>query len=450
MRAYIHSMRGEPWNEECATAQRGFEELGIQCVPFSSNDVLDQGRREDVVVGGLLVTGHALAMRGVKPPSIDYPKSLSRFLGRRVWATTVGKIKAADLPLFVKPLEEKELPGTVAWHMTDLGDYLARGEGYPVLCSEPVRFVSEKRFFIRYGQLADMRHYRGDPGIQCDDAVVNDTIETYAADPNEPAGCSIDLGVTDDGRTLLVEVNDGYALGCYGADCVAYALLLAARWAELVGVEDELAGLDLRGLPRERKITLGNKQLSELLMAPPGATPGFVSYAHAVAEWQGVENDLMALLEHRRASTGEVWRWLANRQGATEEVGPDGKGYLFLRAARTRIAVRLDAAEPVGVCSLKRYDRSSGVVVPWLEGLPTADTTSTWLLKSLIGLCEHDAKESGLKSVFALADDSDELPDEDFYRSMGYAKVADKDDTVLGRVLGANVTYDCTMEKRLR
>ena len=449
MRAYIHSMRGEPWNEECATAQRGFTELGIECVPFSSNDVLDQGRREDVVVGGLLVTGHALSMRGVKPPSIDYPKALYRFLGRRVWATTVGKIKAADLPLFVKPLEEKELPGTVARDMTDLGDYLARGEGYPVLCSEPVRFVSEKRFFIRYGELADVRHYRGDPSVQCDDAVVNDIIEAYAADPNEPAGCSIDLGVTDDGRTLLVEVNDGYALGCYGVDCVAYALLLAARWAELVGVEDELAGLDLRGLPRGRKITLGNEQLSNLLRALPGATPGFASYAHAVAEWQGVEKDLIALLERGRTSTGEMWRWLANRQGATEEVGPDGKRYVFLCANRMRVAVRLDAAGPVGVCSLKIYDQSSGVVVPWSENLHTADTSSTWLLKSLVSCCERDAKEFGMESVFALVDDSGELPDEDFYRSMGYAKVADKDDEALTRVLGVSVSYDFTMEKRL-
>lgn len=31
-----------------------------------------------------------------------------------------------------------------------------------------------------------------------------------------PNGYGIDFGVTDDGRTLLIEVNDGYALGSYG------------------------------------------------------------------------------------------------------------------------------------------------------------------------------------------------------------------------------------------
>ncbi len=27
---------------------------------------------------------------------------------------------------------------------------------------------------------------------------------------------SMDFGLTDDGRTLLIEVNDGYSIGCYG------------------------------------------------------------------------------------------------------------------------------------------------------------------------------------------------------------------------------------------
>lgn len=47
--------------------------------------------------------------------------------------------------------------------------------------------------------------------------------------------------VTDDGRTLLIEVNDGYALGCYGLFYIDYAKLLSARWAELTGTEDECA-----------------------------------------------------------------------------------------------------------------------------------------------------------------------------------------------------------------
>lgn len=127
------------------------------------------------------------------------------------------------------------------------------GDDYRVYCSDPVDFASECRLFIRRGSLVGVRHYRGDPHVWPDVDVVNGIIKAYAADPDAPAGCSIDLGVTPGGKTFLVEVNDGYSLGCYGLDSAVYALLLAARWAELVGVEDALADLDSKGFPREDK-----------------------------------------------------------------------------------------------------------------------------------------------------------------------------------------------------
>jgi succinate-acetate transporter protein len=43
----------------------------------------------------------------------------------------------------------------------------------------------------------------------------------------------------DTDKTLLIEVNDGYALGSYGLFYIDYAKILAARWAELTGTKDE-------------------------------------------------------------------------------------------------------------------------------------------------------------------------------------------------------------------
>ena len=51
----------------------------------------------------------------------------------------------------------------------------------------------------------------------------------------------MDFGVTDDGRTLLIEINDGFSLGTYGIEDTLYAKLLTARWAELNGTEDIFA-----------------------------------------------------------------------------------------------------------------------------------------------------------------------------------------------------------------
>ena len=81
-----------------------------------------------------------------------------------------------------------------------------------------------------------MRPYRGDWHYHYDHSVLDYAVDNYRTDP---AGYAMDFGVTDDGRTLLVEVNDGFALGCYGADPIQYAKLLSARWCELVGIHDE-------------------------------------------------------------------------------------------------------------------------------------------------------------------------------------------------------------------
>lgn len=54
-----------------------------------------------------------------------------------------------------------------------------------------------------------------------------------------PAGYAVDFGITDKGETLLIEVNDGYAFGCYGLLNIYYSKLLSARWAELTDTRDE-------------------------------------------------------------------------------------------------------------------------------------------------------------------------------------------------------------------
>ena len=49
---------------------------------------------------------------------------------------------------------------------------------------------------------------------------------------------TIDIGVTKDGRTLLIECNDAYSLGAYGLEDYKYAKMLSARWSQLLNRED--------------------------------------------------------------------------------------------------------------------------------------------------------------------------------------------------------------------
>jgi len=45
----------------------------------------------------------------------------------------------------------------------------------------------------------------------------------------QPSAPGIDFGILTDGRTALVEVNEGYSLNPYGLEPMEYAELLEAR-----------------------------------------------------------------------------------------------------------------------------------------------------------------------------------------------------------------------------
>lgn len=444
MRAYIHYTGGQPFNEECAVAQKGFEKLGVECVPFSTNEELDTANREDVVVAGVLVTGHALARWGVEPPSIDYPEELQWLLGRRVWKSTIGRICKTDLPLFVKPARDKELPAVVARCMDDLAAYETMGPGYPVLCSESIEFSSEWRVFVRYGKIADVRCYLGEPHPFPDVDAVNGAVESYS---QSPAAYTLDLGVTSDGRTLLVEVNDGYSVGCYGADCVAYALFLAARWAELVSVEDELSDLNCSGNPSipwpERDFDAF--RLESLLGAVEGSTEQLVCVAPTVAEWNGIGAQLVRYLEDGKRSHENVWRWLAEKTGLKTH-GVEGKEYVFPRAQTVRYAVELGRSATLGSAWLNRFDNSSTGVFSYLD---VSDPELRRELDDIIlDYLEDDAREFGFDRIFTLVGD-DEPGKEQLYASRGYLPVPEKDEEDLARALGAHVIHDRIVEKDL-
>lgn len=106
-------------------------------------------------------------------------------------------------------------------------------DSHEVLVSEYVVFASEWRCFVCRGQVLELCHYSGDMFRYPDPAVIKSAIADFRNEA--PAGYGIDFGVLTDGRTVLVEVNDGYALGSYGLNSTEYSELLEARWLELVG-----------------------------------------------------------------------------------------------------------------------------------------------------------------------------------------------------------------------
>lgn len=235
MRAFIHAFQGEPWNEECKAAYDGFKKLGIECVLFTTNEELDQRTAGDIVVGGMLIMGHVLSQDHVSIPNYNYPEELEGYIGRNIWTIKIKELKNEKPPIFVKPVEEKAAKGIVVNSWNDITEYEKMNPEAEVLCSDVVNFISEWRCFIRYGKILGIQFYNGDKEAVCATSVVENAVSEFKT---QPYAYSLDFGVTEDGRTILVEMNDGLAIGCYGLSDVQYAKFLYARWAELEGVHD--------------------------------------------------------------------------------------------------------------------------------------------------------------------------------------------------------------------
>lgn len=239
MKVYIQSYPdGMPHNHNFASAWYGFQEMGWETVAFSDYAQIQDSRPEDVIVGYVGIVQHRLKDLGHVYPDLDYPEELQAFLGRKIWASTLNAVSCAPetWPVFVKSRLDKAFTGTVVQSPADLVGGGLQGGDLEAWCSEVVDFVSEWRVYVRYGRILDMKRYRGDWRLMPDPAVVEQAVREYA---EGPAGYAADFGVTADGRTLLIEINDGYALGNYGLQDILYAKLLSARWAELTETEDE-------------------------------------------------------------------------------------------------------------------------------------------------------------------------------------------------------------------
>lgn len=242
--AYIQTdADGRPYSQNGAAAARGFAALGYD-VRYFRRDELDSLplTPATVVVGGVGTVHAALGRVGTEAPAhVSVPAVLRPFLGRDVWRTIAAELREEShrFPLFVKPYtDSKVFNGRVVRNTGELDALLAprpgfpeAGDDLPLLASELVAFRSEWRVFVVRGRPVGTSHYHGDPLLFPNPGVVRAALGAYRA--HAPAGYSADFGVSDGGRTLLVEVNDGYALGNGGLVASLYAELLHARWREI-------------------------------------------------------------------------------------------------------------------------------------------------------------------------------------------------------------------------
>ena len=241
MIAYIQKHEGEFANINTLTAFLGFREKGYEVRFFEWPELPCEGIQPDTpVMGGIPVVVAALTHLGIVVPELpSIPAVLQRFAGRRTWLSTMQEARnlvSGGQSIFVKPVpsDRKLFAGIVFRQFRDTIATAHVPPEYPVVCSEVVDFVSEYRAFVLDSEVLGLRHYKGDFRVFPAPEVIDSAVAAYSP---SPAAYGIDFGVTGDGRTLLVETNEAYSLGCYGLTPILYSTFLERRWAELTGMK---------------------------------------------------------------------------------------------------------------------------------------------------------------------------------------------------------------------
>ena len=239
MKAYIQTdENGDFYNVNAFIAYVGFRSLGYEVFKYIDAQEVSEQEKDAIFVGGVGNVRKRLKNLGIeKIDEIEYPSELRKYLNRKVWTSTLKQVIANEqYGIFIKPKQTKLFQGKLIQEFKDFIDLNYQDE-IQIWCSEIINIVTEWRCFVRYGEILDVRYYKGKWDSRLDIEVVNQAINEYKS---QPKSYCLDFGVDANGKHYLIEVNDGHSLGTYGMGAISYAKFLSARWSELTETEDLL------------------------------------------------------------------------------------------------------------------------------------------------------------------------------------------------------------------
>jgi hypothetical protein len=130
-----------------------------------------------------------------------------------IFIKSAVKLKCDYADFYQKGIAERSLP--------DDSEYFV---------SEWLPIISEWRTFVHRGKIIDIRCYSGDPWIiPAKDSV--EAILSAVLEYGEPLNAfTLDVAVTEDGVTVLMEIHNFVACGLYGFSRPEILPMLAAAW----------------------------------------------------------------------------------------------------------------------------------------------------------------------------------------------------------------------------
>jgi hypothetical protein len=236
-RAYVETHpNGLAIDRNVQSAIDGFLALATNITTFTREDIeADKFWRvadKHPFVGSIKTMTQHLANLGKVPERIDYPQPLHEFLHRRVEEILLEEALRSTSPVFIKPVDTKLFDGAVYDGNPDRRSYFADYIPCSVWSSGLIGHIqSEWRCYIHQGRLVHASCYSANflesPNWSVVEAMV-------AAWQTSPVACTLDVAVTAENGTVLIEANDFWAISSYGLDAVVYAEMLRDRYFQIV------------------------------------------------------------------------------------------------------------------------------------------------------------------------------------------------------------------------
>lgn len=248
MKAFVLTdNKGQIKDRDMLDLYDGYTQLCFDTQFVKANDILADPTlvtKEDIFCGHVHLCQKIMGYNGIKEPIIPYyPQELKPYFGRSImelkkfqFLTILQQneeLGRVGKKYFVKPKRNKLFTGLL---VESEQDFISKIPEISIqtdlfVCSEVV-FKAEFRVYVYQNQIKDCYRYSGDDWKI--NAPVKDIEVMVSLLKNMPVFYSLDVGVDDKGKTLIVEINDGYALGNYGLAPIDYANFSAARWKQIM------------------------------------------------------------------------------------------------------------------------------------------------------------------------------------------------------------------------
>ncbi|MFA6199045.1 MAG: ATP-grasp domain-containing protein [Bacteroidales bacterium] len=232
---YIQTLDNDSMFGFCHDAKIGAIDANHQ-VRYFSNSIDIPFNKYNVVVGSVEECSKWLQYNNITVPKSFDINNFVDFLGRRLYYNIPIK-NINTFPVFIKPNSIiKEFNGFVANNKWDLSFEIYHQNldtDLLVQSQEVIEIISEYRVYVNNNRIVGCKHYLGDCLTFPDKDIIQKCFALSLKYINSIA-YTLDFGVLDSGQTVLIEINDGWALGNYGLDTSLYYQLIKNRWLQII------------------------------------------------------------------------------------------------------------------------------------------------------------------------------------------------------------------------